>query len=174
MVDHYSPEVCPGCQALLPAVDGPTHPYIPSSPSCWHRYGELLAAQYSNASRMAFHQVVVDAYAVQHPDGDDLRAVQSVGIHLMTLCLFVERAVDPTLGTRLHKWMVERPVFHRLKSPESRGSLTVLDVPVEADAATARIRAYAWGEDAWSAWRVHHATVRRWLAESGFDRTEAR
>jgi hypothetical protein len=57
------------------------------SPACWARYGELLSVQYSDPERMAFHQLIVDTYAVQHPDGDDPRAIQSVGIHLMTLCL---------------------------------------------------------------------------------------
>jgi len=32
--------------------DAPAHPYLTS----WLRYGELLAAQYSNPQRMAFHQ----------------------------------------------------------------------------------------------------------------------
>lgn len=73
-----------------------------------------LAAQYQDPSRMSFHQIVVDTYAVQHPDGDDPRAIQPVGIHLMTLCLFLERGTDPALGTRLHRLMVERPVFHWL------------------------------------------------------------
>ena len=62
--------------------------------------------QYSDAGRRAFHQLVVDAYAVQHPDGADPRAIRSVGIHLMTLCVFIERGVDPALGTRLHRRMV--------------------------------------------------------------------
>lgn len=35
--------------------------------------------------------------------GDDPRAVQSVGIHLMTLCMFIEQGTDPALGTRLHR-----------------------------------------------------------------------
>jgi len=43
---------------------------------------------------MAFHQLIVDAYAVQHPGGGDRRAVQSVGIHLMTLAMFIEDGVD--------------------------------------------------------------------------------
>ena len=84
------------------------------STSCWQRYGELLAAQYSDLERMVFHRLVVDTYAVQHPGGDDPRAVRSVGIHLMRLCLFLERGVDPALGTKLHRRMVDRPVFHRL------------------------------------------------------------
>jgi hypothetical protein len=117
---------------------------------------------------MVFHQLLVDAHAVQHPDGDDPRAVQSVGIHLMTLCLFIERGADTGLGTQLHRPMVERPVFHRLTAPSSRGRRTVLDVPVEAEADVVRPEAYAWARDVWSAWSEHHATVRRWLDRSGF------
>src|SRR5688572_24525153 len=92
-------EICPGCGVALPAETGPTHPYMLGSPACWRGFGELLAAQYSEPRRMGFHQVVVDAYAAQHPGGDDPRAVQSVAIHLMTLALFLERGVDPALGT---------------------------------------------------------------------------
>lgn len=140
-----------------------------SSPGCWQRYGELLAVQYADPARMAFHQVVVDCYAVQHPDGGDPRAVQSVAIHLMTLCLFLERGVDPSLGNRLHRPMVERPVFHHLEPPASRGSLTVLDVPVDADAAAARSAAFAWARDVWTAWSAHHAAVRHWLTQLDID-----
>jgi hypothetical protein len=137
------------------------------SPACWARYGELLSAQYSDPARMAFHQLVVDTYAVQHPDGDDPRAIQSVGIHLMTLCLFLERGIDPSLGTRLHRRMVDRPVFHQLELPPSRGRLTMLDVPLIADPKMARGAAYAWAEDVWTACAAHHQTVRGWIDNSG-------
>jgi Family of unknown function (DUF5946) len=125
--------------------------------------------QYADPARMAFHQLVVDAYAVQHPDGEDPRAVRSVGIHLMTLCLFVQRGADPALGTLLHRRMIEMPVFHLLEPPANRGRLTVVDMPVTGSAAAAQGAAYAWASSAWSAWSGHHDTVRRWLAESGFD-----
>lgn len=136
------------------------------STGCWQRYGELLAAQYSDPERMMFHQLVVDTYAVQHPGGDDPRAVRSVGIHLMTLCLFLERDVDPALGTKLHRRMVARPVFHRLTAPACRGRWTVLHVPIDGDASTARTGAFEWARDVWAAWSVHHPTVRRWIDES--------
>jgi Family of unknown function (DUF5946) len=86
MVQHAE-TVCPGCRLLLPGVDMPAHLYMTCSSACWARYGDLLAVQYASPQRMAFHQLVVDSYAVQHPGGDDRRAIQSVGIHLMTLCL---------------------------------------------------------------------------------------
>ena len=125
--------------------------------------------QYSDAERMAFHQLVVDAYAVQHPDGADPRAIRSVGIHLMTLHLFIERGADPAQGTRLHRRMVDMPVFHLLSPPAARGSLTVVDMPLTGPAAAAREAAYAWAASAWAVWSGHHETVRHWLAQSGFD-----
>jgi hypothetical protein len=136
------------------------------------RYGDLLATQYANPQRMAFHQLVVDTYAVQHPDGDDPRAIRSVGIHLMTLCLFLERGTDPSLGARLHRRMVDRPVFHQLKPPPSRGGLTMLHVPLDGDPQMARVAAYAWAEDVWTAWVGHHQTVRDWVDRSGLGAQE--
>jgi uncharacterized protein DUF5946 len=152
---------------MLAAQQEQPHPYMTGSPACWAAYGELLAAQYNDPERMRFHQLVVDTYAVQHSGGDDPRAVRSVGIHLMTLCLFLEHGTDPALGTRLHRCMVERPVFHRLRPPEQRGCLTCLDVPTSGPASTARSSVYAWAQHTWDAWAVHHDTVRGWLIVSG-------
>ena len=152
---------------MLPGVDLPAHPYMTSSAACWARYGDLLAVQYASPQRMAFHQLVVDSYAAQHPDGDDHRAVQSVGIHLMTMCLFVERGANPALGTSLHRRMVNRPAFHRLDPPASRGEITLLDVPVDGDPTKARTAAQAWATSVWTAWSSHHQTVRGWIDWSG-------
>ncbi len=166
-MDAVECETCRGCGARLAIVDGAIHPYMTSSPGCWRRYGEVLAAQYASPPRMAFQQLVVDAYAVQHPGGEDPRAVQSVAIHLMTLGMFIEQDTDPALGTRLHRRMLQRPVFYRLDPPAARGALTVLDVPLNAGADQVRLHAYAWGQEAWRAWETHHATVRGWLTGSG-------
>lgn len=116
---------------------------------------------------MGFHQLVVDSYAVQHPGDDDPRAIRSVGLHLMTLCLFLEHGVDPALGPRLHQHMVDRLAFHQLTPPLSRGRLTTIDVPLYGDAEIARRAANAWAMDAWMSWRAHHDTVRYWIYSSG-------
>lgn len=137
-----------------------------SSPGCWKAFGELLAADYSSPQRMAFHQVVVDAYAAQHPGGGARQQVQSVGLHLMTLCLVLEHGADPSNGTRLHRLMIGRPAFHRL-SRSGPGSLTLLHVPVSADAETARRAAFEWAAAVWESYRQKHDTVREWLRAAG-------
>ncbi|WP_376770240.1 DUF5946 family protein [Arthrobacter terrae] len=125
------------------------------------------AAQYSDPLRMAFHQLIVDTYAIQHPGDNDPRAIQSVGIHLMTLCLFLEHDTDPGLGTKLHRRMVQRPVFSQLDPPVRKADLTVLSVPTNGDPSTAKTAAYAWAADVWAAWHAHHDTVHAWLSGSG-------
>jgi uncharacterized protein DUF5946 len=154
---------CPGCAVVLPEVAGPSHPYMHASPACWATYGEVLARSYQDPQLRHVHQLLVDAYAVQHPGVPSRRAARSVGIHLMTLCLVLERGADPREGPRLHKLMVERPIFHWLEPPSSRGDLTVVDVHTAADASGHIAAVRAWAGSAWEAWRPHHATVRGWL-----------
>ena len=167
MVAVSSGERCPGCGIVLPALPGTPHRYMTASAACWAGYGELLAVQYAEPSRMGYHQLIVDAYAVQHPGGVLPQQVQSVGIHLMTLALFLEDGTDPVMGTSLHRAMVARPVFHYLPPPVSCGELTYADVPLSGPADAARSAAYAWAGSVWSAWGEHHSTVHSWLKESG-------
>jgi len=85
----------------------------------------------------------------------------------MTLCLFLERGTDPSLGTRLHRRIVDRPVFQQLEPPSSPGGITMLDVPLEGDPDVARAASYAWADDVWRTWAAHHQTVREWVDKSG-------
>ena len=86
---------CPGCGAVFPQRDGPTHPYMASSPACWAAFGEVLARQYSDPALLPVHRLSVDAYAVQHPGEPSRQSIQSVGVHLIRLCLFLEHGLTP-------------------------------------------------------------------------------
>jgi hypothetical protein len=157
---------CPGCGVVLPDVAGPSHPYMLSSPACWAMYGEVLARSYSDPQLRGVHQLLVDAFAVQHPGVPDRRSAQSVGLHLMTLCLFLERGVDPAEGPRLHKQMIEWPAFGWLEPPQSRGEITVANVHAAASTTDRIAATKAWARSAWEAWSPHHETVRGWLDSS--------
>lgn len=158
---------CPSC-GLIGEEPGETglagHP---ASAACWAAYGRLLARSYGDPDRRRVHQMAVDAYVTQHPGGGDRRAVQTVALCLMTLCLFVEDAVDPAEGPALHKAMVSRrPRFTQLAPPELHWRLNVGDVLAAADAAAHRRLVREWGAQVWEAWAPHHATIRRWNAEA--------
>ena len=157
---------CPGCGLRLAASDGPAHPYIGASPACWALYGRALARAYGDPVCREVLQLAVDAYACQHPGSPGRRSAQSVGIHLMTLCLVLEAGADPREGPRLHRRMVARPAFNWLEPPPERGRVTVaalLDAPTSAAYVDA---VWAWARDTWRAWQPHHDAVRSWIPPS--------
>ena len=109
------------------------------------------------------HQLVVDAYPVQHSYSKGRREVQTVAVCLMTLCLFIVDGVDPQRGPALHKQMVTAwPAFVWLDPPRLRGLMTVADVLAAADAAEHERLTWTWAREMWEAWAPHHPTIRMW------------
>jgi hypothetical protein len=113
---------CPGCGLRLPASDGPVHPYIGASAACWELYGQLLARELADPVDSAVHQLTVDAYAAQHPGRPERRSIQSVGLHLMALCLLLEQGVAPVHLPKLRaRMLARRPAFRWLEPPLPSG-----------------------------------------------------
>lgn len=155
---------CPGCGLVLRPTSGPTHRYIGASAACWSLYGDVLGRIYGDPDRRRLLQLVVDSYAVQHPGSPGRQAAQSVAIHLMTLCLCVERGRNPADGPRVHSAMVERPAFPWLEPPATRGSFTIRDVAEAETNEQYESAVWGWARDVWHAWSAHHATIRSWLS----------
>lgn len=156
---------CIGCGGLVPAVEGPVHRYLEASPGCWRVYGEVLAREYSDLAFWAMHRLTVDSYAVQHPGQRSPQTIQSVAIHLLSLCLVLERGADPDYTTRAMQAMVrQKDRFVWLTPPDSLGQITVADIAGASTAAEHGQRVRAWAESAWAAWTMHHDIVRGWLS----------
>lgn len=159
--------LCPGCGASVPDVDGPVHAYMSSAPGCWQHYGEVLAREYGRGGFGSAHRLTVDTYAVQHPQNRDRRNRRSVALHLMSLCLFLDRAEDMLRATSAIAEHAERrrggSEFPWLEPPPSLGELTVVHVYTAQGPAEHVQRVRAWAASAWNAWSEHHARVRGWL-----------
>lgn len=156
---------CPGC-GLVGSRDGPTHPYIGSSASCWALFGELLAREFNDPAYFGVHQLSVDTYAAQHPGAPERRSIQSVGLHLITLHLFLERGADPRDGPSLHRRMTGRVTFSWLEPPPLSGVMTVADVLEARDAREHNRLVRDWAKEVWRAWTPHHPIVREWAKQS--------
>jgi hypothetical protein len=154
---------CPGCGLELPDSGDPGHAYLRASPACWALFGEVLAREYLDPAYFAVHQLTVDAYAAQHPGTGEPRAIRSTALHLMTLCLFLERGRDPREGPKLHKRLVRSVREEPLEVPAPIGTLTVATVREAAGPSEHEAAVRAWAADVWLAWAPHHPTVRGWL-----------
>ncbi|MBD2462595.1 hypothetical protein H6G89_16260 [Oscillatoria sp. FACHB-1407] len=161
---------CLGCGAMLPvnarASIGATHDYLLASAECWATFGEVLAREYSNAAYAKVHRLTVDAYAVQHPGHPSPQSIQSVTLHLISLCLVLECGFDMDQATRtMQRLARHKSDFVWLTPPNSLGDKTILDV-WQAPDAIAHVKAVEeWAQSAWSAWESHHPQVRQWTLD---------
>jgi hypothetical protein len=99
---------CVGCEALVPGGEGPSHPYMVSAAGCWERYCSLeeWKSCLGGEELIGIVQDLVDCFAVQHATSTDRRNVQSVAVHLMSLCSEMERGVTGRQRrARIGRWV---------------------------------------------------------------------
>jgi Family of unknown function (DUF5946) len=154
---------CPGCGALFPGIEGPSHAYMTSSPACWAAYGALLADEYSSQSLMHIHRLSVDTYAVQHPgDPKDRRAVQSVGLHLARLMRQLESAQPPKETNDVMVGFAARKDTLIYLEPPAVFSMTMQDVAPFVGGPRHAKKVSDWARSAWNDWSAHHVWIKRW------------
>lgn len=135
-----------------------------SCPGCWAAYGEVLAREYGDVHYARNHRLTVDAYAVQHPGHPSPQSIQSVALHLISLCLVLERRFPMEKATEALAGATKlEGLLFWLTPPPSRGTLTVADVQRAAGAPAHLDLVSQWASCAWTAWAPHHAQVRTWL-----------
>ena len=160
---------CTGCGSLLPEIEGPVHEYVESSPACWAAYSEILAREYGDRELFRLvHRLSVDAYAVQHPGRPSPRSIQSVAVHLMSLCAVLERGCSHGWANKvIGEAAALKGSFRWLEPPPSRGLATVVQVLETKGPSDHAKQVRIWALSAWEAWAAHHAQVRQWLDSLG-------
>ena len=154
---------CMWCKGNFPDEPGPTHEYMESTPGCWASFGRVLAREYEDQRYFAIHRLTVDAYAVQHPGVSSRQSIQSVGVHLVRLCLFHERSLAPDKANDAMLVAAQHKAqFHWLEPPLDLGPLTIADVDSAAGIEEHVSMVRRWAAQMWEAWSQHHATVRSW------------
>ena len=154
---------CVGCGAEVADIEGPNFRYPNASvPGCWKEFGAIRAREFGDFRYPAGHRLSVDAYAAQHPGSETLQTIQSVNVHLIALCLSIERKYPFNKVTDLMRGAVHifEKDFFWLEPPEKRGKITVLDV-IEAKNLQEHVeRVQLWALSVWGSWSAHHPTIR--------------
>jgi CTP:molybdopterin cytidylyltransferase MocA len=160
-------ERCPGCGARWPPhPTDETHTYIGASPACWAAYGELLAREFGDPAYGRVHRHTVDVYTVQHPGTDGRRQRQSIALHLIALCHWLEHDLDGPRINRITQRLASESREWPWLVPPREYELTVRDALAaeSGDEHVSTVR--RWAASAWEAWSAHHELIRRWAAET--------
>jgi CTP:molybdopterin cytidylyltransferase MocA len=160
-------ESCPGCGArYLPQVLDETHPYIGASPACWATFGEVLAREFGDIAFGRVHRQTVDVYSVQHPGHDDRRQRQSVALHLVGLCHWLEHDVEVARLNAITQQLASTDRDWPWLDPPDGYAMTVADVIGARDGPTHVALVRRWAESTWDAWSAHHELVRGWARDA--------
>lgn len=171
---------CPGCKAFFPKTDDFTalHPYGINSSACWSALLAILAYEAEHLGYPPEHQLIVDAYAVQHPQNSKLQkqlnieerlvraSVQSVGRHLVRLYCRIEKKIPPAASGKIMAHVITHGrSLEMLDPPVDLGKITCADFSPEFTTDQYKEFAWNWASSAWDAWEMQHDTVRRWVKE---------
>jgi CTP:molybdopterin cytidylyltransferase MocA len=160
-------EPCPGCAArYLPQVPDEAHPYIGASAACWAAFGEVLAREFGDVAYGRLHRNTVDVYAVQHPGTDARRERQSVALHLIGLCHWLEHDVEVERLNAVTQKLANANRDWPAIDPPSAYPMTVVDLLGARDGPEHLRLVRLWAERTWEAWSAHHDIVRAWAREA--------
>ena len=160
-------EPCPGCGArYLQQVLDEAHAYIGASAACWATFGEVLAREFGDVTFGRVHRHTVDVYAVQHPGTDDRRQRQSVALHLIGLCHWLEHDLESGRLNAITQRLASDDRSWPWLTPPASYPMTVVDL-IGARSGAEHVRLVRrWAEATWDAWAAHHDAVRAWAADA--------
>jgi len=169
---------CPGCGALFPSYDGPTHRYLGASAACWALFNwdvmlrdatGLVAQsripearlQFPASDAPAFDSIFGDAYGVQHHGETSPQAIQSVAVHLLNLHGIISgRTTEP--GWAIARALRTRGVFQKLDPPALGSALTIRHLFSGGGVVTPVTRSQ-YVLSVYEAWMARHrSTVEQW------------
>ena len=158
---------CFSCGAKTLNIEGDCHEYMLASPGCYEMFTEVLDREYSDFRYSKAHHYTVDSYAVQHPGKvTNQKAVNSVGIHLVSLYFLFEKKYDITKSAQVKmefaQFNKENNVIQPIERPEEFKGLTVFDI-WDNEAPDKHFElCKKWAEDSWDSWDNHHETIEKW------------
>jgi len=146
-------EPCGGCG--LPVAGG--------TAGCQALMDELLARDFSNVAYFRVHRLMVDTYALQHPDRYCVSA-KSLAAHLTGLCWTLERDGSRAVGSEpLRRWLDGKTGLDKPELPSRRGARTIADVHGLTDPEAYARALDLWARATWEAYAPLHARARSWI-----------
>lgn len=168
MKNNHIVSICQGCNLEAPTLEGPTHPYLLSSASCWDLYSKILEKEYSNPEYMVVHRLTVDAYCAQHPGEPNPKSIQSINVHLVGLFLVLERQLKPEFARKVIGIITNhfKTELNWIEPTFPLGEINVSHVVLAKTAEEHRELVYKWAKEVWAAWGHTHEKISE-LAERG-------
>jgi hypothetical protein len=148
-------EVCASCGL---AIEG-------GSEGCQRLFESIGLREYEDVRFGRFHRIVVDVYAMQHPDRYG-RSAKSFAAHLIGLCAWLEdEAQAQSINAAAQRWLSGASPVERPALPMSYGALTIREIVKEDDPVRYAQALRPWARSTWDAYAPLHQVARDWIAK---------
>lgn len=147
-------KTCGQCGAAVAGLDG-----------CRALFDDLLAREFGDYRYARLHRLMVDTYALQHPE-QYMRSAKSFAAHLTGMCAAMETPEAAAINRAVQQWLNgPKPIDRPADVPAGqRGDVTIVYVHEAAEPDEYLRRVQEWARSAWAAWASHHARAREWIA----------
>jgi Family of unknown function (DUF5946) len=154
--DSAVSEACPSCGI---AVAGGTE-------GCQRLFESIGLREYEDMRFARYHRIVVDVYAMQHPDRYG-RSAKSFAAHLTGLCAWLENERGAqSVNASVQRWLSGPSPIARPTLPPSYGAVTIRELVDAEDPVLYGDALRRWAASTWNAYVSLHATARAWIATS--------
>jgi hypothetical protein len=130
---------------------------------CAARFQTLLARDYADVRFFGVHRMLVDAYALQHPDVHCI-STKSMLAHLCGLACAFEYSGSAPLFAALKRSLDGVVAEAKPHLPEIPRTFTIEDVCGTDDPAEHATRVQNWARAMWDGYASLHGFARAWLA----------
>jgi hypothetical protein len=147
-------QVCASCGL---AVAGGTE-------ACQRLFESIGVREFEDMRFARYHRIVVDVYAMQHPDRYG-RSAKSFATHLTGLCAWLENEGGAqAVNASVQRWLSGPPPIVRPMLPPSYGALTIRELVDEVDPVPYGEALRRWARATWDAYAPLHPIAQTWIA----------
>jgi len=132
---------------------------------CEALFNELGARDFSDPRYGATHELLVDAYCLQHPERY-CSSAKSYAAHLTRMCCGVERGGKREIYAAIPRWLSGPAKIERPQTLAERGSMTIANLRGAQTPEEHAKLVREWAANVWQAYAPQHEIARRWLSEA--------
>jgi hypothetical protein len=131
---------------------------------CQRLFESIGLREHEDLQFARYHRIVVDVYAMQHPDRYG-RSAKSFAAHLTGLCAWIDdEAGAQAANAVVQRWLSGPSPIEKPSLPTRYGAITIGDLVEAEDPLRYGEVLRRWARTTWDAYALLHGTAREWIA----------
>ncbi len=132
---------------------------------CQAVFYEIAALAYRDPSYGRLHNLVVDAYCMQHVE-TYCKSAKSYAAHLARLCCGIEFQGNREAYAAIQQWLDGAVSLEKPQTLSYVGNLTIIDVRAARSAQEHSRLVHNWSQNVWEAYTEQHELARTWVRQA--------